>query len=117
MCQGCVEEGRITQKVYDAIEAFLKKWPNSDYGPAHVVIADDNVEVYNIQSCLDEWDNHWSVTGISTLPFQESGEHLKHDPEELAATKEFLKELLTWPIEDRLGPNREEQDEEINELA
>jgi len=88
MCEGCVEDGLITQKVFDAILDFDEKWPRAAYGPAHIVIGDQNVDDECIQWCLDHWNEH-------TEPGRE---------EEYEATKAFLRELLTWPIEERLGP-------------
>ena len=90
MCQGCVNEGRITQKVYDAIKAFETRWPDSAYGPAHIVIADENVGDDSIQWCLDNWDRNAAAHEDAALREQEFTE-----------TRVFLAELLGWRIEDR----------------
>lgn len=90
MCFGCVADGSITKVAYDFTEAFLEKWPSSDYGPAHIVIADNNYEDENIQWCLDNIDNP---------------EYL-HDrdwqPGERQATIDMLQELLSWPLSFRI---------------
>jgi hypothetical protein len=102
MCMSCVKEGQITKKLLDACEEFIEKWPESPYGPAHIVIDDNNAEDENIQWCLD----HWEETEAS---IREACDESADDPTldrslEVAATKAFLKELLTWPLEERLGP-------------
>lgn len=93
MCQSCVDSGEITQKVHDAIDAFSEVWPDSNYGPAHIVINDMNVEDEHINWCLENWDKH--------IP-QDLDERLERS-DEFRMTKLFLKYLLTWPIEDRIG--------------
>jgi hypothetical protein len=97
VCQDCVNAGLVTQKVLDAIDAFVGQWPDADYGPAHTVIADNNVARGHIMSVLDDWDQYAG----------DANERIER-AEEYAATKVFLRELLTWPVEDRLGPNPDE---------
>jgi hypothetical protein len=97
VCYGCVDSGLITQKVFDAIEAFVEQWPDADYGPAHTVIADNNVARGHIMSVLDDWDKYAG----------DAQERIER-AEEYAATKVFLRALLTWPSADRLGPNPDE---------
>jgi hypothetical protein len=90
-----VEKGEITEKVLLALDEFDEKWAGlPSTGPAHAVIADNNVEDYHIQWCLNHWDEH-----------EESNPGLRAARrEEYEATKEFLRGLLAWPIEERLGP-------------
>ena len=52
MCQTCVDEGYLSQETFDKIEAFLTTWPGAEFGPAHVVLGDDNVEDHFIEYCL-----------------------------------------------------------------
>jgi len=85
MCQGCVDEGYISQFIFDVIEAFSERFDDDlgvDYGPAHIVIADDNVDDESIDYCL-------------ALPSM-------NEPE-----RGFLRWLKTVPIEERLGRSPE----------
>lgn len=82
MCQGCVEQGDLSQSTYDAIDRFLVRFPNAEYGFAHVVLADCNVDNACIRACLD------SIIGVT---IQNEDVH----------TVRFLEWLLTTPEEDR----------------
>ena len=59
MCEGCVQEGSISRRVYRLIEAF-HMWaarndqPDPDEGMGHIVFADDNVEDHHLDFCLTE---------------------------------------------------------------
>lgn len=81
-------DGEISQNVYDACEAFLEEWPSAEFGPAHIVLADDNVEDHHIQRCLENFELYSEG----------------HSQEELEATKTFLTELLAIPELERV-PN------------
>lgn len=86
MCQDCVDKGALSQGTFDAIEAFVELWPGSEFGPAHIVLADDNVGNGNIEFCLRQ---------IARYHPNDYG--TDHSPEELAATEKFLRELLAIP--------------------
>ena len=86
MCQGCVDSGEISQGVYDEIEEFLHAWPKAEFGPAHIVLADCNVESEHIEWCLEHWDEY----------------KRDHDGEELAMARAFLNLLLEIPEQDRV---------------
>lgn len=88
MCQGCVADGMISQSVYDACEAFLDSFPSAEFGPAHIVLGDDNVKDSHIQWCLENFELYSEG----------------HSQEELEATKTFLVGLLAIPEEERV-PN------------
>jgi hypothetical protein len=90
VCQGCVADGLITQIAYDFTEQFQERWPLSDYGPAHIVIADNNYEDENLQWCIDNIDNPKFF-------------HREWEPGEREATLAMLKELLSWSRESRIG--------------
>ena len=94
MCLACVEKGKITREVYAAILSFDDVWCGSpSYGPAHIVIGDMNVRDEHIQWCLDHWNE-----------YEDEDPEQRHERrEEYEATKKFLTELLTWPIERRMG--------------
>lgn len=81
MCQGCVDRGELSQETFDKISAFLGVWPNAEFGPAHIVLGDDNIEDENIQWCLDNWETY----------------KRDHPEDELNATRVFLHELLQIP--------------------
>jgi hypothetical protein len=106
MCQGCVSDEGITQRAYDFIEAFRQKWPRSEFGPAHIVIADDNLEDEHIKWCIALCDSI-----LDGAPWPENWDYghywPDHEREEFVATREFLRELLAWPLDDRLGPEAE----------
>lgn len=59
MCQDCIDNGMVSQAVYDSIEAFCERWagkpylfPGPGYGPAHIVLDDLNLGDENIKWCL-----------------------------------------------------------------
>jgi hypothetical protein len=88
-----VEQGLITQKLLDACDAFVFKWPSAPFGPAHIVIDDQNADDESIQWCLDHWDEYAG----------DEDERARR-ADEYAATKAFLSDLLTWPTDERIGP-------------
>lgn len=90
MCQGCVNEGYLTQETFDKIWRFSLEWPEAQSGPAHIVIGDDNVSDENIQYCLGRLD--WRTPSDSDEI---------HSPDELIATREFLESLLAIPEAER----------------
>lgn len=65
------------------IEAFLERWPGAEWGPAHIVLSDYNLESDFIEFCLKAIDSYNN---------DDYGE--PHSPEELEETKAFLLELL-----------------------
>jgi hypothetical protein len=104
MCQGCVDDGCLSQETYDKIEAFLEKYPQASWGPAHVVLEDDNTDDYNIKWSLglakaalshDSNDLFHPEEDIITMNKMEWYED--EDPKELQATVAFLEELLEIP--------------------
>lgn len=52
MCQACVDGGDLRQSTYDKILEFLDEFPQAEFGPAHIVVADCNVDNGNIRGCL-----------------------------------------------------------------
>jgi hypothetical protein len=77
------------------IDEFLTQWPDAEYGPAHVILSDYNLE------------DHWFSGIMNQLEFAmqqiETGENKypTHSKEELFATLQFLRELLIIPEDDR----------------
>ena len=92
VCQGCVNQGLITQKALDACDDFARRWPRAAYGPAHIVIDDNNVDDGSLNWCLDNWDKY---AGDEKERVERTAEY--------EATKAFLRELLTWPESERCG--------------
>jgi hypothetical protein len=84
------DHSRCSDETIDKIDAFLDQWPDSEWGPAHIVLSDENVEDSDIQFCLAGIDNY------------RPGDCSKEFPtEELAATKAFLESLLLIPEDER----------------
>jgi hypothetical protein len=83
MCQGCVDDGEISQGVFDLIEAYNRFDPEAAYGGGHIVFADANIEDGEINYCLTQTD-------VTVSP----------------QARAFLQFLLTIPIEERIGENR-----------
>lgn len=44
MCQGCVNNGCLTQETFDLINEFCELCPWAKFGPAHIVLGDCNIE-------------------------------------------------------------------------
>lgn len=105
MCQGCVDEGFIAQWVYDIKERFNDEWHGS-HSPAHIVLADDNVRDYDIQGCLDGWDEWEREWGVEAPGSYWDGVDPTHYIERAEAIKNFLRYLLTIPEKIRC-PNPE----------
>jgi len=107
MCQTCVDDGLLSQATYDKLEAFADKYPDSRWGPAHIVIEDANVNDHHIKWCLG-----LIRAALSRNPadLYEAGDvgfmgrmawYEEQDKEELKATAVLLEELLTIPAEAR----------------
>ena len=81
--------------VINKIHVFLKEWPNAEWGPAHIILSDYNLE------------DHWFVAVERHLEFAiqqiESGiiPEQAHSKEELFSTLKFLDELKAIPEDDR----------------
>jgi len=90
MCEGCVEAGYLSQETYDKIEAFVEEWPGCEFGPAHIVLDDCNILDDDIDFCLDRIEN-----------YDRAEYNCDYPPEELAATRAFLLELMAIPEDDR----------------
>ncbi|KKM76864.1 hypothetical protein LCGC14_1375780 [marine sediment metagenome] len=76
MCQSCVNEGYLSQEVFDKVQVFLDQYPTARFGPGHIVLADCNVERHHIEWCLEQTE------------FKQACRD-----ETLQATKRFLQEL------------------------
>jgi hypothetical protein len=70
----------------DRIGEFLAKWPASEFGPAHILVSDLNVDNVSLLFCLRE-----AMASLGRKP---------NDPE-LTATFVFLLNLSETPEEKR----------------
>jgi hypothetical protein len=106
MCQGCVSNGFLSQETYDKLENFIYLWPGSEFGPAHVILGDDNIDDYTINWCLSLIN---SVLANEAINLTQSDIDLLNEldwykdssKEELIATKKLLEELLEIPEDKR----------------
>lgn len=78
----------VKEETQDKIDAFVRQWPGSDYGPAHIALGDINIDDECLNLCL-EWVQG-ELDGTS-----------ERSRDELLATKAFLQELLAIPEDDR----------------
>ena len=104
MCEDCRAD--VGDEIYDGIERFTAEWPDSEFGPAHIVLSDFNVSEGHIRWCLAlialeqqrrglRADNPYADTltpdDIATFGH---GLYENSDAEELAATETFLRDWL-----------------------
>jgi hypothetical protein len=108
MCQTCVNDGYLKQSTYDKLEAFIKKYPEAENGPAHTVLGDDNVLDHDLKYSLglvratlsgnvSDLDNPRRDKEIIDMCEWFKG----HSRESLEATQALLLELLAIPEDDR----------------
>lgn len=91
--------------IYDKYEAIAGE-SAMRYGPAHCTWADENFERELVQSELDGFDEH-----VSKWNWEDRACTIaRHSPEELAAVKQSLVELLSLP-DDVLVPRPDYDDE------
>jgi hypothetical protein len=87
------------QKVYKEIDEFYEKWPSSEFGPGHLVIADQNTDDYCVLFCMREtWDR------------------LRNDltNQELLATMDFLAHIAKIPEKERLEPEEDDMTDPVD---
>lgn len=107
MCQGCIDEGALSQQTYDLIEAFILQYPDSSFGPAHIVISDCNVFDEHIKWSLGltkaalsrDAKDLYKPEDIQLM--QQMGWYAGDDRQTLTATVDFLEKLLAIPEEER----------------
>lgn len=108
MCQNCVDNGFLKQSTFDKIEAFLEKYPSAEWGPAHIVLSDDNLEDGHIKWCIGLAKASLS-RDRNDLPNPDEDESMMNELDwysdctlgEVHHTIAFLEELLTIPEEER----------------
>lgn len=81
----------------DAINEFLQKWPDADFGPAHVVVSDYNLENSNIDFAMRETSREF-VNVFYGFPGNTA---TYHSVMELMDTLGLLIELYDMPEDQR----------------
>lgn len=77
------------------IEKFLESWPDAEYGPAHCVLGDANIEDEHLDDAISE---------CRKLLIDPSDDPERAPEEELRATLAFLFEFRRLPLEERVQP-------------
>lgn len=77
------------RKVRALVNAFVALYPNSEWGPAHIVLSDYNLRDGSLRAAMQ-----WAVEETPKTMYTP-----EYDYEMLAATKQFLKLLATLPKE------------------
>lgn len=84
--------------VRQLIEAFVKVWPLSDSGPAHIALADYNLLDDNLDFCLGIINR---LIGLNLRNDEKTEEYRDtykdHSRDELMATEMFLRSLRYIP--------------------
>lgn len=106
MCQNCIDSGKIRQSTFDLIERFNDEWPDAEYGPAHIVLADLNIEDGHIDWCLELlkaaiFQTTAALTDEDAAFMREMEMYRSCDPDELKATFDFLTSLRLVPRHER----------------
>ncbi len=96
MCQACVNEDVLTQETFDKMKAFLVKYPNAEFGPAHLVLSDCNMEDYFIKDAIGCAKGALLEGPTSEdLKYRSKEDwYLYNNPDVLMPTIAFLEELL-----------------------
>ena len=89
------------------IDAFVATWPESPYGPAHIVLDDANLDDESLDYCirlteglLDQAKRRPEDADL----YSAVGFWRDHGPVELAETLAFLNELRAIPAAARVQP-------------
>ena len=85
------EDSGCSDATYALLNAFRARWPHAEYGPAHIVISDDNVSDSSLALCRAEVGR-----ALAGAP-----EYAQHSHDELIATLACLVQLAAIPEEDR----------------
>jgi hypothetical protein len=83
------------------LDRFRDEWPEAEFGPAHIVLSDANLEDGHIDWCIalcdsvldgTPWPDDWTAGNIWE----------DHEREEIEATRSFLRELRAVPEDERV---------------
>lgn len=91
------------------IERFREQWPDSDYGPAHILIVDKNIEDDHIDWCIKICGAVLSHSSEGLPPkeikmLNDVNWWADHEREEVEATLAFLREYRMIPEDARVEP-------------
>jgi len=89
------------------IDAFLEKWPDAEYGPAHIVLSDANLEDHHIDWCIGLCRQWLALEPKSESErehemWQAVNQWAEHPREEIQATHDFLVAMRAVPEDDRV---------------
>ena len=85
--------------VIDRIAEFVARYPGALWGPAHIVLEDKNLDSGYVEGCLQDTVNTLVIrSGLCVRKLTIDDHHLypDHSLEELAATADFLAQMLRW---------------------
>jgi len=87
------------------IDAFLARWPNAEFGPAHIVLGDANIEDHNLQYCAALCRQWLGVEPKEDVGLWSAVDGwADHKREEIEATLRFLEDFLLIPHDQRVEP-------------
>ncbi len=91
------------------IERFLDDWPRAEFGPAHVVLADANVDDSNLAWCAGLCRQWLGLEPRSSDPsevkmWRDVGGWADHERVEIEATLAFLEDYALTPEAERIQP-------------
>lgn len=96
----------MTKQIHPTIEkihAFLKQWPEAEYGPAHIILSDYNLEDHWFDVIFAKIDE-----AKATLEASLRSEYVYSvSAYELNATERFLRELREIPEDQRCISNED----------
>ena len=105
-----VKEARYGSRREEAIryiEAFEEMWPFAPFGPAHIVVADLNLEDSNILYCAGLCVETLRKRGLGS-----GVEYSEFSDDELRNTAIFLLSLMVIPEDDRISPDYYDEEDE-----
>lgn len=91
----------------DRIDRFLADWPDAAYGPAHIVLADANIEDGPIDLCIRLLETVLELREPhpDDVAFLERVDWYRDDArDELSATLDFLRAYRCIPETERIEP-------------
>jgi len=99
----------ISEQIKNKIDAFKKKWQGSDYGPAHILLSDYNVDDGSLLFCLNEI--HLILTRSRNQTYDWPRSELTKT--ELAETADLIFEIYAIPEHLRRQAEEEKQDYQL----
>ena len=97
------------EEVRARMDAFIAEWGGSEFGPAHIILSDDNLEDYWIDKCLIELETNRRPEWMDAAQWPAEDE--RH------ATIALLRELKAIPEDERCPDDGESCDEDAAAAA